>query len=444
MTSRPPIRFLSACLLVATWLAFPLGATPLAPSPALDITGQGLSVATGGVGLENTQMGTITVDIGGPVAAAALYWVGRDSPCDEDMGGACIVGKDDELLFGGVPIVADAVVGEEVNLLSGGGQTNNIGYFADVTPIVAPAGTGMQSFTIADNDPEDLYRLNGAGLLVIYVDPTDDAFYRVVVYEGLDFAYINAQPAAAKVTDPVAIPFAPAAVARSAEVTIFAGDAEPDRPDRIDLNGASVLNSLDADDGGFFDADSYVLNVPAGDDEVTLQLFSEQTGLGTTPDSMLWAVGSLRIPVEGAVSGRMTGGGGQIRVDGVRITRGFTIHCDITLSNNIEINWSGGNKWHLDKPITKAMCIDDPAFDPVPPAAPFDTFIGEAVGSLNGTDGSVLHFTFVDDGEPGTSDRASIEIWAPGDDPSTDTPVLSVSGLLDHGNFQAHFDQPHG
>jgi hypothetical protein len=142
-------------------------------------------------------------------------------------------------------------------------------------------------------------------------------------------------------------------------------------------------------------------------------------------------------------NGRMTGGGGQIRIDGVRITRGLTIHCDITLSNNLEINWTGGNKWHIDKPLTSAQCIDDPAIDPVPPAAPFDTFIGEGVGRLNGEDGSFVRFTFVDDGEPGRDDHATIAIWAPGADPNADTPVLQVSAFLDHGNLQAHFDQPH-
>jgi len=141
--------------------------------------------------------------------------------------------------------------------------------------------------------------------------------------------------------------------------------------------------------------------------------------------------------------GRMTGGGGQIRVDEVRITRGLTLHCDILLSNNLEINWTGGNKWHLDKPITYAKCIDDPNVDPVPPAAPFDTFIGKAVGRLNGVDGSHVEFIFVDDGEPGTTDKATIMIWAPGDDPNTDTPVLEVSDFLTHGNLQAHEDQPH-
>jgi hypothetical protein len=142
-------------------------------------------------------------------------------------------------------------------------------------------------------------------------------------------------------------------------------------------------------------------------------------------------------------SGRMTGGGNQIQVDGTRISRGLTLHCDVLLSNNLEINWPG-NKWHLEKEsLTSVLCIDDPAYNPEPPAAPFDTFIAEAVGTLNKDYGSIIRFRFIDNGEPGTTDEAHFKIWAPGDDPDTDTPVLDVSGLLDHGNFQAHVDQPH-
>jgi hypothetical protein len=142
--------------------------------------------------------------------------------------------------------------------------------------------------------------------------------------------------------------------------------------------------------------------------------------------------------------GRMTGGGNQITLDDVRVSRGFTIHCDITLSNNLEINWPD-NKWHIEKPLTRATCLDDPAVDPAPPVAPFDTFIGEGIGRLNGVDGSVVRFTFVDSGEPGgRNDSAEIKVWAPGADPDVDAPVLEVSGLLDNGNLQAHYDQPHG
>ena len=144
------------------------------------------------------------------------------------------------------------------------------------------------------------------------------------------------------------------------------------------------------------------------------------------------------------VFGRMTGGGGQdAEVDGIEvyITRGFTIHCDLILSNNLEINWPG-NKWHIDKPLTAATCIDDPTISPVPPRAPFDTFIGEGIGRLNGEDGSLIRFTFVDDGERGGDphDFAGIQIFAPDGTLVLDVPVGT---RLKNGNIQAHFDQPH-
>jgi hypothetical protein len=139
------------------------------------------------------------------------------------------------------------------------------------------------------------------------------------------------------------------------------------------------------------------------------------------------------------IEGRMTGGGGQIIIGDVFISRGFTIHCDIVLSNNLEINWPG-NKWHIDKPLDSALCIDDPAFNPVPPKAPFDTFIGVGTGRLNGVDGAVVMFTFIDNGEPGSTDMASIQIFDAGGALVLNVPLSN----LDRGNIQAHYDQPHG
>jgi hypothetical protein len=138
-------------------------------------------------------------------------------------------------------------------------------------------------------------------------------------------------------------------------------------------------------------------------------------------------------------TGRMTGGGGQITVGGVTITRGFTIHCDILLSNNLEINWDGASNWHLGKPLTSAVCTDDPNIDQAPPAAPFDTFIGQGIGKLNGVDGSLVKFTFIDAGEPGKNDMAKIQIFDAGGALVLDVPL----SFLDHGNIQAYFDQPH-
>jgi hypothetical protein len=79
-------------------------------------------------------------------------------------------------------------------------------------------------------------------------------------------------------------------------------------------------------------------------------------------------------------TGRFTGGGFQNRVDSVRVTRGLTIHCDLLLSNNLEINWTGNQ---------------------FPPDAPLDTLIGVGTGRYNGQDGFTVQFTLRDYGESG-------------------------------------------
>ncbi|HET6681961.1 MAG TPA: hypothetical protein VFG84_12225 [Gemmatimonadaceae bacterium] len=140
------------------------------------------------------------------------------------------------------------------------------------------------------------------------------------------------------------------------------------------------------------------------------------------------------------VDGRMTGGGWQENVGGFsKVSHAFTLHCDITLSNNIEINWPG-NKFHIIKPITSAMCIDDPAYDEGSPDAPLDTFTGTADGKLNGVAGATIAFTFIDNGEPGkNTDLAGFTITDVSGNVVLDVPLTVIDG----GNNQAHYDQPH-
>jgi len=169
---------------------------------------------------------------------------------------------------------------------------------------------------------------------------------------------------------------------------------------------------------------------------------------------------------------RITGGGWRVTgSDGVdvRSSGGFTLHCDITLSNNLQINWGQGNKWHINKFVDAAFCKDDPAYTPGPPDAPADTYFGLDVGRLNNKDGSVACFKFEDHGErsgdPDGPDQALIRIWEVGfdpgiraehlddpgfdclvrvSDPSTDShTVLFVPESNIKGNYQFHEDQPH-
>jgi hypothetical protein len=168
---------------------------------------------------------------------------------------------------------------------------------------------------------------------------------------------------------------------------------------------------------------------------------------------------NLRAPTRGALlwetvcdptrdaacaSGRMTGGGASINVGGAKITKGLELHCDITLSNNLEVNWKdehGSHQFHITKPIDFAECADDPDVHPEPPVAPFDTFVGSTLGSYDGVDGARCSFIFVDSGEGGgKEDLAEILIWDKDGNFVLELKLMPISG----GNLQAHYDQPHG
>ncbi len=278
------------------------GATQLSvDSPVLDLQGQGLSIAEAGVGLEGLGAGTrsLTIAIGGPVQKAILYWAGRDTT--DCFGGSCMQAPnvapfgDQELVFAGTGI-GGTIIGME------GADSGNIGYAADVTSIVQAAGTGTKSFTIADgNLTKNLDRLSGAGLIVVYTDASDASSYRVTIANGLDFAYgqgnIVFPDPDNEITSPVDFSFAPTGSTRQAQLSLFVGDAEQARPDRVDISdNPSIFNSLDASDGPEWDTDTHTITIPASADHTTVQLVSAPPGR-PIPDSLLWVLAALRVPL---------------------------------------------------------------------------------------------------------------------------------------------------
>ena len=177
-----------------------------------------------------------------------------------------------------------------------------------------------------------------------------------------------------------------------------------------------------------------------GTEDNELNLFENDPPRDSDYNDYIFRVEPQDVPE--SLDGRMTGGVSKLVSDAgdTDVSVSMTIHCDITLSNNIQINWGGGNKWHIDKPITSAFC--SLVEDPTPPVAPINTFEGTAVGSYNGVDGYPIEFTFVDKGEGnGTVDAAGFTIYE-----QDGTTVLLQVDLQDavEGNLQAHFDQPHG
>ncbi len=152
-----------------------------------------------------------------------------------------------------------------------------------------------------------------------------------------------------------------------------------------------------------------------------------------------FTLGAPALAWEGITNGRMTGGGNFMctGLGGAKVTYGFEVHCGEVLPNNFEINWDGGNHFHLDT-LTNAQCIDNPSFSPNPPPAPFDTYYGTGTGTYNGVPGATIYFNLTDQGEPGTSDTISVTILDASGNVVLDCNTVALSG----GNNQAHLETP--
>ena len=141
--------------------------------------------------------------------------------------------------------------------------------------------------------------------------------------------------------------------------------------------------------------------------------------------------GSIVVVLVAAKDGRMTGGG-RVLDAGVRYTHGFQVRCDGSRPSNVQVNWSKGNRYHLET-MTAALCFDDPLIAEGNPAAGFDTFLANGSGRLNGDGGTPSWFHFTDAEEPGKGvDLAEFTIGG--------APV--VSATLESGNHQAHQRAP--
>jgi len=138
---------------------------------------------------------------------------------------------------------------------------------------------------------------------------------------------------------------------------------------------------------------------------------------------------------ESLSSGRVTGGGSIFAtingVPNVRVTHGFELRCDPNdKRQSLEINWGGGNNFHLDKIINSVVCFDDPTTQPPPPPGTvIDTYAGNTL--FNGSAGyhgfgyavgtgtcnkapATIYFILIDAGEPGTADTAEYHIVSSG------------------------------
>ncbi len=271
--------------------------TPL--SPFIDLQEAGLTLDYDGVGLESLGAGTatLTVNIGGPVRFALLYWAGQDVNCPTDMSMNCAPFsqpyKDQQITFEGTNIPG-TVIGTETSTNAMSQKVNNIGYFADVTSIVSAAGPGLQTFTFADDNlMSNLTPLLGASLIVAYTDASDPETHRLIVWDNLDYAFADdPTPGDARVTAPVTFNHGADMAARTATLITVVGNGKADRPDSLTIsNNPTVFNSLNSSDGNSWDTDGRAIDIPANVSSTTVQFVSAPAG--ENPDALLWEAAVL-------------------------------------------------------------------------------------------------------------------------------------------------------
>lgn len=286
---------------VAAGLVLPASASATALAPFIDLQEKGLTMVDDGTGLEGLGSGSaeLTVDVGGTVRFALLYWAGRDRPCASAPCPAPQPYKDQQMVFGGTPITG-TLIGSEEQPATDGGRTNNLGYFADVTSLVSAAGPGLRTFTLADgNLASNLFRLDGASLIVAFTDPVSTVLYRVMIWDNLDFAFGNdLVPGPTRETAAINFSHGATPFARTGALTIVAGDGTAAGADRVSIsNNADRHNCLDGGSGARWDNDTFPVSVPAMSSSTTTQVFSDP---GANADSLLWMVAMLRVPVDAA------------------------------------------------------------------------------------------------------------------------------------------------
>lgn len=144
------------------------------------------------------------------------------------------------------------------------------------------------------------------------------------------------------------------------------------------------------------------------------------------------------VPATTILDGRMTGGISS-SVNGTPVSVSLTIHCDVTLSNNLSVSWGNVRFQMTKQAITPLICGMDSPVTPQQPATNINTFAGTAIGTV-GTTPATLQFRFVDAGETKTASPDQMQLTL-----TYGTTTLTMPNVLlaTGGNIQTHYDQPH-
>ncbi len=435
--------------LVATWLvggfSSPAAAdgTETLGTPSIPIA-FGTNILASGVGLADAQPGDLTMDVplGASVQQALLYWEGSNRDTADltpTMG----------ITVNGVDVTGDFI----------GGNTQYVGgwvtvtYRADITALglVVP-GSNTLSVGGLDFTREN----NGAGLLVIFDDGSPQS--QIDVRDGNDYAFRSDVPGdSLRTTVPQTFSFAPASVVRVGTVDLFIGSVADDsgmfgfRPSSfevtVDGNTSTFSDQLNSNDGRYWDTVNLVVEIPAGADSLTVQVFSRDDGVvapGNLPASLVWLAAGFSVLTPPKDLCWITTGG-------FHNTGEQAGSKDFTFGGNVGppprgswevVDHNTGDNFHSND-VHIVSCEVVQLTGPGQPGGKKGFKINQAsfegIGRLNGVEGYPFTGYVQDAGEPhgkkaNDQDFFSITVR----DPSTLAVVFEASATLDGGNVQIH------
>ncbi|HRX85899.1 MAG TPA: hypothetical protein P5572_12850 [Phycisphaerae bacterium] len=281
--------------------------------PSVDIaTGAGFVAA--GTGLVN-QPGVIEFDVPAdePVQQVLLYWSGEYRDAD-----------DDTVTVNGVEVTG-TLIGGSTYFYSYQGDVYVTAYRADITALgLVAAGANSLEVSGLDYDADNA----GAGVIAIYGDcgdsTTSQCPYRgkrwhhcsrhcnryarttttaddcadIQVLDGADIAFFQF-PEPRQTTVPQTFTFAAASADRVADLALFTGSVEADRPNEIhitvDGETTEIIDLLGDSAGPSWDAPTIPVDIPAGATSLTVEVVSTQSSdpLGA---SVVWVTAALAVP----------------------------------------------------------------------------------------------------------------------------------------------------
>jgi len=240
------------------------GTETLGPPENL-IVQEGSGYVAAGVGLA-AQPGAIEVDVpaGAAVRQVLLYWAGEwRNPADDTItvGGNAVTG---------------ALIGGPTYFFYWESSVFASAFRADITDLgLVTAGPNT---LVIEELTYDWGLDGGAGVLVIYDDGAAPADIQIV--DGVDLAFFDF-PEPRRDTIPQTFTFDPAEVDRTADLTIFAGSVEENRPTSItitvDGETTELVDALGSVDGPAWDTINVPVDIAAGSTQTTVQVNSTES-----------------------------------------------------------------------------------------------------------------------------------------------------------------------